>query len=62
MEHVVRIVSLHNQPSDLDFWLGKSEIERLIAGEKLIRGFYGIDDDSEQGLQRVITVTQRKRS
>jgi hypothetical protein len=61
MEDVVRIVSLHNQPSDLDFWLGKSEIERLIAGERLIRGFYGIADDSEQRLQRVITVTQRKR-
>jgi hypothetical protein len=61
MENVVRIVSLHNQPSDRDFWLGKTDVERLVAGERLIRGFYGRDDDSEQRLQRFIAVTQRKR-
>lgn len=61
MEKVVSIVSLHNQPSDRKFWLGKSEIERLMAGERLIRGLYGIADDSEQRLQRVIALTQRTR-
>ena len=62
MEKVIRIINKKDDRGDLDFWLGKSETERLIAGEKLTRGFYGITDDTEQRLQRVITVTQRKRS
>jgi hypothetical protein len=60
MEKVVRIINMKDDKGDREYWLGKSEIERLIAGERLIRGFYGIADDTEPRLQRVVTITQRQ--
>jgi hypothetical protein len=57
MEKVVRKYNLNEQPNDLEFWLLKSEIERLRALETL-RQYY-IEfflNGHRQGFQRVYRV------
>ena len=64
MSEIVKVVTkkklsdLKNDKSDLEYWLSKTDQERIEAVEKLRRQYGG----SDQRLQRVVRVTKRKKS
>lgn len=60
MEKVIRKYKLGEEPNDLEFWLTKSETERLSALESL-RDLYIklVNNGSKPGFQRVYTVIKR---
>jgi hypothetical protein len=60
MEKVVRKYKLGEEPSDLAYWLTKTEIERLKALESL-RDLYIklVNNGIKPGFQRVYNVVKR---
>ncbi len=64
MSEIVKVVTkkklsdLKNDKSDLEYWLSKTDQERIEAVEKLRRQYGG----SDQRLQRVVRVIKRKKS
>ncbi len=63
MEKVVRKISLKDKRNyDLEYWLSKSEEERISAIEFLRQQFYETKDGFTPRLQRVIRIIKRKPS
>ncbi len=58
MEKVVKIVSLHDQTNDYEYWITKTFSERIEAIE-FLRKQFSINYDPTARLQRVVTITQR---
>ena len=59
---IIRAVSvepLHEQRSDLEFWLSKTPSERIAAVEVLRRQMIGDSSGTESRLQRVCSITSR---
>lgn len=54
----LRVISLNEEGDDRAFWATKTPAERLAALEYLRQVIYGYDSTSE-GLQRVLTITER---
>ena len=61
IEKVVFMTTLNDQPSDLAFWLSRSVQQRFEALEFLRQQYIATLPHARQKLQRVCTVTQRKR-
>ena len=55
----VSIRPLHEQPSDLQYWLSKSPSERIAAVEVLRRQMIGEPSGTGSRLQRVCSITTR---
>jgi protein tyrosine/serine phosphatase len=53
-----KLSDLKNDKSDLEYWLSKTDQERMEAMEKLRKQYGG----SDQRLQRVVRVIKRKKS
>lgn len=66
MDKKVRIYDLNdpNQVEDeREYWLNKTPKERLVAAEKLRKQYMQLTGtDAEQRLQRVLRITESKRS
>ena len=58
MEKVVNIYKLGEEPKSYVYWLTKTVQERIGALEFIRYQTYG--DEIDKGLQRVLTITQRK--
>jgi hypothetical protein len=56
---VVSIRPLHEQQSDLQYWLAKSPSERIAAVEVLRRQMIGEPSGTGSRLQRVCSITTR---
>ena len=52
------ISSLEDATDEINYWLTKTPIERLVAVETMRQILYGYDPSSTR-LQRVLTITQR---
>ncbi len=57
---VVKIMKMSEQTSDFEYWQTKTVAERLAALEEIRAEYHGKDYESEQGLQRVFTISQLK--
>ena len=63
MEKVVRIVPLHNQPSDYKYWVSRPVKERLEAIESLRSQYIEFKKDAiKPRLQRICRVIKSQRS
>lgn len=63
MEKVVRIVPLHNQPSDYNYWISRPIKERLEAIESLRGQYIELKKDAiEPRLQRVCRIIKQQPS
>ncbi|MDM8557598.1 hypothetical protein [Candidatus Parabeggiatoa sp. HSG14] len=61
MEKVVRIVSLHNQPSDYEYWKTRPVRERFEAIEILRNQYIEFKkDDIQPRLQRVCRIIKQQ--
>jgi hypothetical protein len=58
MQRKLKISTLHDQGTDLDYWLTKSVSERLNAIE-FLRNQYIEYTNADKRLQRVCRITQR---
>ena len=56
----LKIVSLKDKNSDLEYWLTKTPEERLEAIEILRQQYIKFTKDVQQGLQRVCRVINKK--
>ena len=65
MEKVLKIKSIKDDDNDYEYWLNKSYQERMDALEILrsqyIESLGENSKDVQQGLQRIYTVTKRKK-
>jgi len=62
IEEVVRKVARPEQADlDKEYWHGRTPLERLEALTFLVSQYYGLDDENPPRLQRVLTVTRRRR-
>lgn len=59
MEKVLRIVSLHQQPSDYAYWNSRPVSERIDAIEILRSQYIQFKKDVKPGLQRVCRVIKQ---
>lgn len=59
ISRVVHKHSLHDQPSDLAYWLAKSPAERIAAVEILRRQLIGEPSADGSRLQRVCSIITR---
>jgi hypothetical protein len=62
MEKALKIVNLKEQKSDFDYWVSKTEIERLQAIELLRQQYINYKKDVQSRLQRVYTIINKKQS
>lgn len=62
MEKVLRIVSLHEQPSDYAYWISRPVIERIDAIEILRNQYIYFKKDAKSRLQRVCRVVEQSSS
>ena len=58
----VKIISMKEKHSDLEYWMSKTWEERLTALESLRQQFYNYNDKTAPRLQRVYTITRQTRS
>jgi hypothetical protein len=56
MDKVIRIVSMKDQPSDLEYWMSRPITERLDAIEILRKHYLGLANNVEPKVQRVCKV------
>jgi hypothetical protein len=56
----IRIVKKNDENDDIFYWLEKSPMERIIALEQIRAQHHALDDDSQRGFQRVLSI--RKKS
>ncbi len=62
MEKVVRIYKFGEEPNDLDYWLTKTEAERLSALESLRDLTIKLTHNGlKPGFQRVYTIVKREQ-
>jgi len=54
------VVSLFDEPDDLEYWLSKTPQERIAATEFMRQIMFGYDPTTAR-LQRVLTVAQLER-
>jgi len=59
MALVVNRVDLHDEDSDLQYWLSRDPSERIAAVEVLRQRVFGGLDETRQGLQRVCHIIRR---
>ena len=60
MEKVLKIVSLHEQPNDYEYWISRPVSERIDAIEILRNQYIKFRKDVEPRLQRVCRVIKQK--
>jgi hypothetical protein len=60
MKKNLKIVSLKDRNSDLDYWLAKTPVERLEAIEFLRQQYIKFLKDVQPGLQRVCRIISLK--
>ena len=60
MEKVLKIISLHDNRSDFEFWITKSDSERLQAIEFLRQQYFSFKKDVQPRLQRVCRIINKK--
>jgi len=53
MEKILRIVSLHEQPSDYEYWISRPVSERIDAIEILRDQYIKFKKDVQPRLQRI---------
>jgi hypothetical protein len=56
MGKVVKIISIHDQTSDYEYWMSKTITERFEAIE-FLRKQYSTDYDPTSRIQKVCTIT-----
>lgn len=61
MEKVLKIISLHEQHNDYEYWISRPVSERLDAIEILRNQYIEFRKDIEPRLQRVCRVIKQKR-
>lgn len=61
MEKNVKIISLKDKTSDYEFWLTKTEAERLEAIELLRNQYIQYSENVQQGFQRVCRIINQKQ-
>lgn len=59
MALVVSRVRIDDPDRDLEYWLGRTPLERIAAVEVMRRRVYGYDDASGSRLQRVCRTVRR---
>lgn len=62
MEKVLRIVSLHEQPSDYAYWTSRPVSERIDAIEILRDQYIKFKKDVQPRLQRICRIVEQLRS
>jgi hypothetical protein len=62
MEKVISITTNKSKNNDYLFWMSKSPSERIEAIEILRQQYYSLNKNVQQGFQRVLTITDKKRS
>ena len=60
MEKVLKIISLHEQPNDYEYWISRPVSERIDAIEILRNQYIKFRKDVEPRLQRVCRVIKQK--
>ena len=55
----VRIVNIHDQPTDFAFWQSQPPAARLAALESIRREYHGWTNDTQPRLERVCTIVKR---
>jgi hypothetical protein len=62
IEKVVHKAGLHERAGlDKEYWHSRTPLERLEALTFLVSQYHGLDDENPPRLQRVLTVTRRRR-
>lgn len=59
---VIRKLDLHQRTNDLNYWLSRSQEERLAAVKLLLEQYLDLHDEIPRRLQRVCKVIERKPS
>jgi len=62
MEKILRIVSLHEQPSDYEYWISRPVSERIDAIEILRDQYIKFKKDVQPRLQRICRIVEQLRS
>ena len=62
MEKAPKIVRLKDQQTDFEYWISKSETERLAAIETLRQQYINYRKDVQPRLQRVYRIVNQKQS
>lgn len=62
MEKALKIVRLKDQQTDFEYWISKSETERLAAIETLRQQYINYRKDVQPRLQRVYRIVNQKQS
>jgi len=56
---VCRKISIKNQQNDFAYWQSRSYEERLASLEEIRQEYHGLENDTEQRLQRIYTIVKR---
>ncbi len=62
MDKILKIVKLENEPSDFDYWGGKSASERLEAIEFLRQQYIKFNKNLNPEFQRVCRVIRKNNN
>jgi hypothetical protein len=62
MEKVVKIISLRDIQNDFEYWMSKTDVERINAIEFLRNQYIKYNTNVEPRLQRVCSIVNRKQS
>ena len=60
MEKVISVIKKQDAQNDFQYWKSKSYQERIDAIETLRLQYIQMNNDDQQGLQRVYTVVKQK--